>query len=205
MSNTMTAGTGTAPHHPAASPTSVLPVNRSLYIDGAWREPLAGGSLGLTNPATGASLGLVAQAGPADVDVGIAADPDRFIGQLLDAVAAQQGWSAAVPMIPASEHGTLSAATGPDRAAVFNSEQFAFTVSPFAEGRDVTFARRQSLGRRRALDRLARARPHDADRLQTVPISMTRCIRSAWRGRAPVRSRTRGSSSWTIRRPTSSG
>lgn len=80
------------------------------------------------------------QAMPA-VDVRIAADPDRFVGQLLDAVTADAGWSAAVPMIPASEHWTLSAATGPDRAAVFNSEQLAFTVSAFAEGRDVTFAR----------------------------------------------------------------
>ncbi|MBX9908992.1 MAG: thiamine pyrophosphate-binding protein [Beijerinckiaceae bacterium] len=77
----------------------------------------------------------------AAVDVRIAADPDRFVGQLLDAVTAEAGWTAALPMIPASEHWTLSAATGPDRAAVFNSEQLAFTVSAFAEGRDVTFAR----------------------------------------------------------------
>ena len=74
MSETMTAQSGIAAQRPVPlDKTTVLPVHRSLYIDSAWREPLAGGSLALTNPATGASLGLVAQAGPADVDAAVAA------------------------------------------------------------------------------------------------------------------------------------
>lgn len=77
----------------------------------------------------------------AAVDVRIAADPDRFVGQLLEAVTAAGGWPAAAPIIASGEHWTVSAATGPDRAAIFNSEQLAFTVAAYAEGRDVTFAR----------------------------------------------------------------
>ncbi|HEV7257379.1 MAG TPA: aldehyde dehydrogenase family protein [Bosea sp. (in: a-proteobacteria)] len=74
MSETMTAESGTVAQRPRPlDKMSVLPGHRSLYIDGAWREPLAGGSLALTNPATGASLGIVAQAGPADVDAAVAA------------------------------------------------------------------------------------------------------------------------------------
>ncbi|HEY5796925.1 MAG TPA: thiamine pyrophosphate-binding protein [Bosea sp. (in: a-proteobacteria)] len=77
----------------------------------------------------------------AAVDVRIAADPDRFVGQLLEAVTASGDWTAAAPMIASTAHWTVSAATGPDRSAIFNSEQLAFTVASFAEGRDVTFAR----------------------------------------------------------------
>jgi benzoylformate decarboxylase len=77
----------------------------------------------------------------AAVDVRIAADPDRFVGQLLEAVTATGDWSAAVPMILSTEHWTVSAATGPDRSAIFNSEQLAFAIGAFVEGRDVTFAR----------------------------------------------------------------
>ncbi len=74
MSETMTAETGVVAQRPASlDRAGVLPIHRSLYIDGAWREPLGGGSLALTNPATGASLGLVAQASPADVDAAVAA------------------------------------------------------------------------------------------------------------------------------------
>lgn len=80
------------------------------------------------------------QAMPA-VDIRIAADPDRFVGQLLDVVTAAGDWSAATPAIAPGEHWTLLAATEPDRTAVFNSEQLALTVSAFAEGRVVTFAR----------------------------------------------------------------
>lgn len=77
----------------------------------------------------------------AAVDVRIAADPDRFVGQLLEAVTAAGDWSATAPIVASTEHWTVSAATGPDRTAIFNSEQLAFTVAAFAEGRNVTFAR----------------------------------------------------------------
>lgn len=72
-------------------------------------------------------------------DIKVAADPDRFIAQLLEAIGAD--WRPAAPLIPADRHWTLDAPEGPDRSAVFNSEQLAFTVSEFARDREVTFAR----------------------------------------------------------------
>ena len=78
------------------------------------------------------------QALPAS-DVRVAADPDRFVAQLLEATGAY--WGPAAPLIPADQHWTLGAPTGPDRSAVFNSEQLAFTLSEFAGDREITFAR----------------------------------------------------------------
>lgn len=78
------------------------------------------------------------QALPAS-DVRVAADPDRFVAQLLEAAGAD--WQAAVPPISAAGHWTRTAADGPDRSALFNSEQMAFTISAFARDREVTFAR----------------------------------------------------------------
>jgi len=46
---------------------AALPRNRGLYYDGAWREPEGGYSTTI-NPATGESLGAVAEASAADVD-----------------------------------------------------------------------------------------------------------------------------------------
>ena len=62
------------PHDPAkgAAPTDVLPRNRQLYFNGDWHS--AGGKmLELFNPATGASLGEVAQATAGDVDAAVKA------------------------------------------------------------------------------------------------------------------------------------
>ncbi|GAB4064439.1 aldehyde dehydrogenase family protein [Ancylobacter sonchi] len=49
----------------------VLPKNRELYYDGAWRAPARQGRIELTNPAKGSSLGFVAQADAADVDAAV--------------------------------------------------------------------------------------------------------------------------------------
>ena len=61
-----------APATASASP-DVLPRNRNLYINGSWREAAETGGLELTSPATGASLGFVAQAGSSDVDAAVRA------------------------------------------------------------------------------------------------------------------------------------
>ncbi|MEV6182673.1 aldehyde dehydrogenase family protein [Streptomyces sp. NPDC052015] len=49
-----------------------------LYIDGAWREPLDGTVIDLTDPATGEVSGRVAQGGEADVDLAVAAASRAF-------------------------------------------------------------------------------------------------------------------------------
>ncbi|MGH6780778.1 MAG: aldehyde dehydrogenase family protein, partial [Sphingomonadaceae bacterium] len=50
-----------------------LPRNRNLYIDGSWCEAAETGGLELTSPATGQSLGFVAQASRSDVDSAVQA------------------------------------------------------------------------------------------------------------------------------------
>jgi thiamine pyrophosphate-dependent acetolactate synthase large subunit-like protein len=77
----------------------------------------------------------------AAVDVRVAADPDRFVTQISEAVTACDDWQPAQPLISAAEHWTRCAATTPDRSAVFNAEQMAFSVLEFSQGRDITFAR----------------------------------------------------------------
>ncbi|MGO4669125.1 aldehyde dehydrogenase family protein [Bosea sp. 2RAB26] len=74
-----------APATASASP-DVLPRNRNLYINGSWREAAETGGLELTSPATGASLGFVAQAGSSDVDAAVRA-----------AGAAYRGWRNVAP------------------------------------------------------------------------------------------------------------
>lgn len=49
-----------------------------LYIDGAWREPLDGTVVDLTDPATGEVSGRVALGGEADVDLAVAAAGRAF-------------------------------------------------------------------------------------------------------------------------------
>lgn len=57
----------------ASALPDVLPRNRKLYINGSWREAAEIGGLELTSPATGESLGFVAQAGRSDVDAAVRA------------------------------------------------------------------------------------------------------------------------------------
>lgn len=72
-------------------------------------------------------------------DVRIAADPDRFVSQLLEAVGTD--WQPAPSLVSEGSHWTQTASEGPDRTAPFNAEQMAFTISAFARDREVTFAR----------------------------------------------------------------
>ncbi len=58
----------------------VLPEHRGLYYDGAWHAPRAGRVLTAQNPATGASLGLVSDAGAEDVDLAVRAAAKAFPG-----------------------------------------------------------------------------------------------------------------------------
>jgi len=64
---------------PAVSPKSlstqavVLPEHRSVYYGGAWHEPKSGRYVETLNPATGQSLGKVADASAEDVDAAVAA------------------------------------------------------------------------------------------------------------------------------------
>ncbi|KFC70749.1 Betaine aldehyde dehydrogenase (Badh) [Bosea sp. LC85] len=57
----------------ASALPDVLPRNRNLYINGSWREAAETAGLELTGPATGESLGFVAQAGSGDVDAAVQA------------------------------------------------------------------------------------------------------------------------------------
>jgi betaine-aldehyde dehydrogenase len=50
----------------------------ALFIGGKWVQPEAGGTLELTNPATGAALGVCPAAGPADVTAAVEAARDAF-------------------------------------------------------------------------------------------------------------------------------
>jgi aldehyde dehydrogenase (NAD+) len=52
--------------------------HNELYIDGAWRVPLQGSVLELTDPATGEVTGRVALGGEADVDAAVAAAERAF-------------------------------------------------------------------------------------------------------------------------------
>lgn len=55
-----------------------LPQHRNCYYGGAWHEPLSGRETDTINPGTGESLGLVADAGAADVDAAVTAAKAAF-------------------------------------------------------------------------------------------------------------------------------
>ncbi len=65
------------PMTPAVSPKSlstqavVLPEHRSIYYGGTWHEPKSGRYVETINPATGQSLGKVADASAADGDAAV--------------------------------------------------------------------------------------------------------------------------------------
>lgn len=52
--------------------------NTQLYIDGEWRDAQTGKTLAVTNPATGETIGHVAHAGQADLDLALAATERGF-------------------------------------------------------------------------------------------------------------------------------
>jgi len=58
--------------------TAALPRHRGLFYEGAWREP-EGGYLDTINPATGQSLGKVAEANAADVDKAVRSAHKAFL------------------------------------------------------------------------------------------------------------------------------
>jgi betaine-aldehyde dehydrogenase len=58
--------------------TEALPKHRALFYDGAWREP-EGGYLETINPATGQSLGKVAEANATDVDKAVRSAHKAFL------------------------------------------------------------------------------------------------------------------------------
>lgn len=60
-----------------SSISEMLPRRRELYYGGAWHEP-RGGYLDTVNPATGESLGRVAEANAEDVDAAVRAAQDGF-------------------------------------------------------------------------------------------------------------------------------
>jgi betaine-aldehyde dehydrogenase len=62
----------------AAKVAAALPKHRALYYDGAWREP-EGGYVETINPATGKSLGKVAEANTADVDKAVRRAHQAFL------------------------------------------------------------------------------------------------------------------------------
>src|ERR1700744_228418 len=62
----------------AAKVAAALPKHRALYYDWAWREP-EGGYAETINPATGASLGKVAEANPADVEKAVRGAHKAFL------------------------------------------------------------------------------------------------------------------------------
>ena len=57
---------------------SLLPTHRQLYYGGAWHPSLKKSATDLINPVTGASLGVAAEAGSADVDAAVAAAKAAF-------------------------------------------------------------------------------------------------------------------------------
>src|SRR5207249_620814 len=62
-----------------STPVSVpLPQHRALYYGGGWHKPRAGGTFPAEDPATGADLGLIAAAGPEDVDLAVRAAARAF-------------------------------------------------------------------------------------------------------------------------------
>ncbi|VDZ63238.1 Succinate-semialdehyde dehydrogenase [NADP(+)] GabD [Serratia odorifera] len=52
--------------------------NTQLYIDGEWRDAQSGKTLAVTNPATDETIGHVAHAGQADLDLALAATERGF-------------------------------------------------------------------------------------------------------------------------------
>ncbi len=79
------------------------------------------------------------QALPA-VDVRVLADPDSFVGQLLQEVRRRPEGALVAPSLK-GPHWTDTAPIGPDPDLLFNSEQLAFTLAAFARDKPVTFAR----------------------------------------------------------------
>jgi acyl-CoA reductase-like NAD-dependent aldehyde dehydrogenase len=63
----------------ALSRPLVLPQQRDLFYGGAWHKPIDGRYVEIGNPGTGASLGRVAEGGPADVDAAVAAARAGFL------------------------------------------------------------------------------------------------------------------------------
>ncbi|MFZ0458132.1 MAG: aldehyde dehydrogenase family protein, partial [Rhodoplanes sp.] len=59
-------------------PTPILPSRRDLYYGGAWRKPKAGRYGETFDPATGRSLGPVAEGDAEDVDAAVAAAAAGF-------------------------------------------------------------------------------------------------------------------------------
>ncbi len=59
---------------------AVLPANRGLFHGGRWHGAVAGGTMAVTSPADGLSLGEVAVAGREDVDAAVAAANAAFPG-----------------------------------------------------------------------------------------------------------------------------
>ena len=57
---------------------SVLPRRRGLYYAGDWHQPLSGSSFEASNPATGGSLGDVAEAGEDDIDAAVKSAAEAF-------------------------------------------------------------------------------------------------------------------------------
>jgi betaine-aldehyde dehydrogenase len=56
----------------------VLPEHRGIYYGGIWQEPKSGRYVDTLNPATGKSLGKVADASAADIDAAVAAAKQAF-------------------------------------------------------------------------------------------------------------------------------
>lgn len=55
-----------------------MTINTSLYINGEWRAALSGKRIDVSNPASGETLGFVAQAGEADLDLAVEATRKGF-------------------------------------------------------------------------------------------------------------------------------
>ena len=66
----------------------VFPVNRGLYYGGQWHQAIDGGSIAVSSPSSGASLGSVAAGSAADLDLAVAA-----------AHVAQAEWRKTAPMV----------------------------------------------------------------------------------------------------------
>ena len=71
-----------APAGPVArlDAAAVLPTRRGLFYGGSWHEAEGGARFAVTSPGSGASLGEVADASPADVDAAVAAARKAFPG-----------------------------------------------------------------------------------------------------------------------------
>ncbi|MEL6615772.1 MAG: aldehyde dehydrogenase family protein, partial [Bacteroidota bacterium] len=71
---------GPAPESPAAAEAWLDAHDRrfDLFIGGRWQAPQAGATFAVTNPATGATLAEVAEAGRADVDAAVEAARKAF-------------------------------------------------------------------------------------------------------------------------------